>query len=127
MAIGYDKQTMLFLANKAMQSTWEEAQKIFGLKIGAMPEIVMNGRMTTCAGRAHLDDCLMHLSCYLFERNRQEFLDVTIPHELCHFIAWRLYKDGGHGKAWKQTMMLMGLKPEIYHKMITKYEASKCK
>lgn len=37
------------------------------------------------------------------------FMQETVPHEVCHHIAYRLFKDRGHGYWWKDCMRKMGL------------------
>lgn len=98
---------------------WRKAQAFYGIRIGAMPKVVMNSRLTSTGGRAWLEDYYIDLSCYLMERNPETFRTVTIPHELCHLIAFRLYGDKGHGKPWKKVMVEMGLEPNPYHNMET--------
>lgn len=112
-------------ADKCAAYWWQRMVTKFGAKIGKMPTIKMNARLTSTAGRAWLEDNYIDLSCYLMERYPAEFRDDTIPHELCHHIAYRLYSDKGHGPAWKNTMRVMGLKDERLHKMVTKSQAQK--
>jgi len=59
----------------------------------------------------------------------QQMLDQTLPHEVAHLIAPKLYnpylhgfdrnKGWGHGRAWKYTMRLLGLQPDRCHDMST--------
>lgn len=99
---------------------WNHARNIFGAAaIGEMPKIVMNNRLTSTAGRAWLKHDKIDLSVYLMTHNEETFYRETIPHELCHHIAWRLYGDFGHRAGWKRTMVKMGLNPERCHNMIT--------
>lgn len=111
-------------ATVALVMWYQKAQKMFG-NIGPCPDVKINRRFTSMAGRASLNDNLIELSEYLYLRNRQEFLKNTIPHELAHFIAYRKYKDRGHGKAWKEVAMYLYGDNSRCHKMETKSEAMK--
>lgn len=82
---------------------WNKAKKLFGSKIGEMPTLAMNARLTSTAGRAWLEKGHCDFSCYLMGKDVEYFRKNTIPHELAHHIAYRLYGDKGHGQAWKNV------------------------
>jgi hypothetical protein len=42
------------------------------------------------------------------------FPDNVIPHELAHIVAWRIYKDPGHGKGWQTVINSVGIKTAQY-------------
>jgi SprT protein len=67
------------------------------------------------AGRAALQANLVKINEELFVRNREEFLAQTIPHEVAHLLAWRAFKDNGHGYGWKRVMVNFGLEPRRCH------------
>jgi predicted SprT family Zn-dependent metalloprotease len=121
----YDTVKMLAFSIKCATVFWAQAEKRFGCTIGEMPAIKMNSRLTAVAGRAWLSSDFIDLSCYLMEKYPQVFNLETIPHELCHFIAYRLFNDKGHGPNWKYVMSEMGLAPERCHSMVTKYQAER--
>jgi len=123
----YNKELMLEFSIKHAKYYWRLALKKFPeLKhYGDMPEFKMNARLTAIGGRAWLDSNFIDLSCYLLERNWETYKKEVIPHELCHFIAYRLFDDKGHGLNWKYVMEEMGLEPNRCHSMITKYQAEK--
>lgn len=104
---------------------WKKAEDKFGLKIGKMPAVKMNSRLTSTAGRAFLEQDYIDLSCYLMDNNREYFAEDTIPHELAHIIAWRLYKDRGHGAAWKSVALALYGANNRCHTMQTKRKAEK--
>ncbi len=57
--------------------------------------LVLRGR---CAGRAHLKRNHMGLNAVLFRENFADFIDNTIPHELCHLWKHQLGLNGrAHG------------------------------
>ena len=116
------------LANITAKVFWLDASSSFkkhNYDIGIIPNIIMNNRLTSTAGRAFIERGYIDLSVFLMERNVEGFLDDTIPHELCHIIAWRLFNDKGHGKAWKNTVLFLGKDPTRCHSYITKSQAIK--
>jgi predicted SprT family Zn-dependent metalloprotease len=64
-------------------------------------------------GMARLNQSIVELSLNYCEtdKNRDHMLNETITHEICHFVAYRLYNDRGHGKMWKYTMIKAGKEP----------------
>ena len=104
---------------------WREAHKMFGDNIGTMPAIKMNARLTATGGRAFLDQNYCDFSCYLMDREPDYFKANTIPHELAHHIAWRLYKDNGHGAAWKNVALQLYGENNRCHAMGTKHRHQK--
>lgn len=125
MANKYNTTAQLAFAQKVGNAFWLKAFGIFDKCIGKMPEIKMNARLTATGGRAFLEQGYIDLSCYLMERNKEYYEMDTIPHELCHIIAWRLYGDKGHGKGWKYVMQEMGVNGSRCHTMQTKYQAER--
>jgi len=123
MAIKYNMDKLQKWADYHAKNFWIAARKEFGAVIGEMPIVKLNPRLTSTAGRAWIEHGFIDLSCYLMSNNAQAFADDTIPHELCHMIAWRLYQDRGHGKGWKFTMQKMGLTPTRCHDMETLNQA----
>jgi len=119
----YNIPAMLRFANQVGGEFWLKAFGIFPYRIGKMPEIKMNARLTSTGGRAFMEAGFIDLSCYLMKRNMKHYEDVIIPHELCHIIAFRIWGDTGHGKAWKYAMQEMGLNPDRLHTMQTKHMA----
>lgn len=119
MASKYDMEKLHTWAVFHGNIFWRKARRFYGAGIGPMPIIKMNSRLTSTGGRAFLTDYYIDLSCYLMERNYENFRINIIPHELCHLIAFRLYGDKGHGKPWKKVMVDMGLEPKPYHNMET--------
>ena len=67
---------------------WALARATFGDGIGTMPELKMNSRLTSTAGRAFImdDPAYCYFSVYLFEKYPEEFFNDTVPHELAHHI-----------------------------------------
>lgn len=106
---------------------WQIAVLKFGNKIGTEPKVIINKRLTSTAGRAFVEKGYIDLSEYLFSRNIVDFCDNTIPHELAHMIAFRLYKDHKHGKAWKYVAHTLYGDNSRTHDYETKFEAQRKK
>lgn len=112
-------------ANRAGAYWWRQARAIWGDRVGEYPPIIINNRLTSTAGRAFLEEGKIDLSRYLMERNMLTFRDEIIPHEIAHIIAWRIYRDKGHGRHWKHVAFALYGKNDTYHSMVTKYQAQK--
>lgn len=58
------------------------------------------------AGVAHLNQNLLRFNPQLYQNNREHFLKQTVPHEVAHLVAHRLF--GGHirphGEEWQLIM-----------------------
>ncbi len=96
-------QSLQSFANEQAYNWWEAAKVIFAKNgdIGVLPLVKLNNRLKSTAGRAFIEHGYIDLSVSLMRDNMDYFARDTIPHELAHMIAWRLYGDRGHGKAWK--------------------------
>lgn len=136
MAQQYDKAKMLAACIESASATWERAFKLWGYKIGAMPEISMNARLTATAGRAFMLTAenkkirppmieRMDFSCFLMLHNWDDFLAQTVPHECAHFIALRVYGDENHGRGFMNVMIMLGCRPDRCHSYKTKAEMEK--
>lgn len=90
-------------ANAQAATWWNKARTVFAERgdIGKLPLVKLNNRLKSTAGRAFIENGYIDLSTSLLRDNMEYFAKDTIPHELAHMIAWRLYGDRGHGKAWK--------------------------
>lgn len=99
---------------------WNFATKLFSNSIGAMPEIKVNKRLTSTAGRAWLESGKIEYSAYFLEEYTQDMFENTIPHELAHIIAYRMYGEKNHGKAWKLVALALYGYNNTYHDYIPK-------
>ena len=120
----YDTNKLQRAADESARIWWKKAESIFG-NIGPIPLIKMNARLTATGGRAFIQDGYIDLSCYLMTNNPDYYHADTIPHELAHMIAWRLYQDRGHGKAWKYVALNLYGANNRCHTMQTKSRAEK--
>jgi SprT protein len=75
----------------------------------------MNGRLTSTAGRAFLQEGRLEFSKTLYTQNVEAFLNDTVPHELAHIVAFRVFGDKGHGVHWKHVMNFLGFEPTRCH------------
>lgn len=60
----------------------------------------------------------------LLKRNVDEMLSQTVPHEVAHYVCWRMYratphyrKIRPHGPEWQAIMIAFGKKPDRCHSM----------
>lgn len=95
----------------------DRAEKVYGRHFG-MPKVSF-GVKGAVAGYAYYDRHEVDFNVQIFEENRQDFLNRTVPHEVAHRIAVMVYgreQGKGHGKAWKYVMKVMfGLEPTRCH------------
>jgi len=75
--------------------------------------------MKRAAGWALIYKNHIDLNQQLFEHNRQEFFNTTIPHECVHLIVSKIYPKAkqAHGPEFKEVMVSIGANPSTYHKM----------
>jgi SprT protein len=71
----------------------------------------------TTAGLAFYIANKIHLNHRLFLQNKQDFFSQTIPHEVAHLVAFRVFGESamGHGPEWKSVMRVFGVAPERCH------------
>ena len=67
------------------------------------------------AGKAYCKDWRIRINYRLLEKNPDEMVNQTIPHEICHLLAWHYLKGKGHGREWKHMMGLLGLSAKRCH------------
>ena len=68
------------------------------------------------AGRAFLNQWKIVINPdFLFNGHLEDMIENTVPHEIAHLIAFRLFNDNGHGRFWKMVMVHLGLNPERCH------------
>ena len=61
-----------------------------------------------------LNKCTLRFNPKLFEKNEENFLKYTVPHELAHYITRLLYGNvKPHGKEWKNVMNLFGIEDPL--------------
>ena len=81
------------------------------------PEVLFNLRGMT-AGIAYSEEWRIRLNMTLLRENGRKFLDTTVPHEVAHLVANKLYgREWGvsHGPRWREVMEEFGCKPKRCH------------
>lgn len=69
------------------------------------------------AGTATLQKNHIRINPALYIRNKKDMLEQTVPHEVAHLVAWRVFHDKGHQAGWKSVMGHFGLKADRCHTM----------
>ena len=64
----------------------------------------LNPRLRRCLGKCFLNRAFIELQ----PTNDMEQLYDTISHEIAHYIAFKEYKDHGHGMMWKMVHKHLG-------------------
>lgn len=69
-------------------------------------------------GNASYKDWTVRFNLKFAKHNPEEFLKVTVPHEIAHLLDYHLYKKWGHGKTWKMIMRIFfNLEPKACSNM----------
>lgn len=110
---------------------WHKAMVLHGAKVGTMPVIEISKRMTSCGGIAYInfaDDIargcepykyeVARFSSSLLENNRDTYAKDIIPHELAHFIAYRVYGEKNHGSMFYHVGKELGVVLTRCHSMV---------
>lgn len=79
----------------------------------------------TTAGRAWLTQWRIQLNEQLCKENVEDFIQTTIPHEVAHLVAYKVFGDDGHGNGWKSVMRALSLDPERCHDYDTRHVEGK--
>lgn len=85
------------------------------------PEIKLNNRFTSMAGRAWYDKHLIELGAKFFSKFEANMVRVILPHELAHIIDGILRGSENitryHDAEWQKIMLAIGQEPKPYHSM----------
>ncbi len=88
-----------------------------------MPDIRYDIKNTD-GGTATFQLWLIRLNLILMVENEEKFLNTTVPHEVAHLVARRVYhaviaatgkKMRPHGKEWKEVMELFKIPAHVHH------------
>jgi SprT protein len=108
-------------------STWSRLEKMYPGQLGAMPEIKLNARLKTTAGRCFWELRVVDFSVDLLGEYPEHFRMDTVPHELAHQVAYDIWPASVrrcHGAEWQSVMRRLGLEPSRCHDLInTKHAA----
>lgn len=105
------------------------ARKRFGDKVKTVPEVQFKTKGRT-AGWCRYDHFTgkhtIDINPILLNENKDEMLNVTVPHEVAHCVVHQLYdhsnrwsKPQPHGWEWQSVMRAFGLDPDRCHCMDT--------
>jgi len=76
-------------------------------------ETYINPRIRSALGYANYARGTVELNRVYFKREGlREKLLQTFVHEVAHHIAHEFLAHKGHGKPWRETMLILGYKPE---------------
>ena len=109
---------------KTAKKFWNKALGLYPKLAGyKMPSVVINSRLRTTAGYSYSGkENRIEFNPHLYLRHEDIFHLDTIPHELAHNIADRLFKSKGHDEAWHNTFFdLTGYLAERTHSMNVKH------
>lgn len=121
-----DQKTLLALAHKTVATTWASLIRVYPGLTEPCPIVMLNSRLKTTAGRSFYTQRKIDLSTQLFAEHPFNFVQDTIPHEVCHQAAWDLFQEKGHGEPWRRVMLSLGIQPQRCHQMTnTLWEAQK--
>lgn len=72
------------------------------------------------AGQANSRLWRIRINSILLQENTDDMLDSTVPHEVAHLIADKVYGHiRAHGAEWKSVMRLLGISPNRCHRYDT--------
>lgn len=126
-----DKTYLLDVATKRVAIEWAKAQKIWPKTLANVnpPNVQINARLKTTAGRAWAGKHMVEFSAELMWEHTEQFVIDTIPHEVAHIVTDLRFplEKAHHGQAWRDTMfVLTGREPKRCHRMInSEWEARK--
>ena len=120
-----DNAKLLTIAEHTVTKTIRRLAKLYPEFTRKHIDVKMNNRLKTTAGRCFIESGLIDLSSSLMRENLDEFVAVTIPHEVAHQVAWDLWGEPAHGKPWKQVMRALDLEPTPWHTMTTAAQRAK--
>lgn len=91
------------------------AQACQSFPLGFTPKLIWKNLRVT-AGVAYYREGAIALSKQILRD--QDRLRETLLHEYAHLLAVRRHglRAAGHGKAWKQAMIDLGLEPQVHHR-----------
>lgn len=79
-----------------------------------MPDVV-DDLEGTVGGWALYKKWRIRLNWILLGENTKDFLAQTVPHEVAHLVAYKVFGETGHGTGWKRVMRFFGIEPKRCH------------
>jgi SprT protein len=103
--------------SKKINEVYEQAKELFPSRLRSWTRPGWDTDMSgVVAGLAYFNQNKMKFNPVLFLRNKEEFLNDTVPHEMAHLIAYKVYGDTTHGEGWQKTMIALGYPPTRCHR-----------
>lgn len=98
-------------AQQELNKYWMQAKKLWPT-CGEAPKLDYNLGSKNIIGRAkYLSGVIQLNPVWLAAGDAEVVEDIcvdTVIHEICHFVAYRVFKHAGHGARWKLCMIAMG-------------------
>ena len=116
-------KTQLLNSLKAeTERLWDNYSEIWPVLVRFdAPQIKLNNRFTSCAGKAHYDTRVIELGYKFFAKFESNMVRVILPHELAHIIDGILRGSDNiiryHDIEWQKIMLAIGQEPKPYHSM----------
>ncbi len=107
------------LKAKAEARAWEvvaQLEQLYNMKIAEKLTILFDIDSARLAGQANMTDCIVRFNPAYLNKYGTEYIEDTIPHEICHIAAWEIFRARGHGSIWKLLMRKVGANPLRCHK-----------
>ena len=120
-----DNAHLLTVAQRTVAKTIRRLNKLYPQFTRDRIDVKINNRLKTTAGRCFIEMGYIDLCPSLMRENLDEFIKVTIPHEVAHQAAWDLFEEPAHGKPWKLIMLALDLEPTPWHHMTTAAQRAK--
>lgn len=105
---------------KKVQETVQKLNEYFHFDMKNPP--VFYDVKGTVGGLAKAKTMSIHFNHQLMMKNFEDFIDSTVPHEVCHIgVFWLSYYEkkpipkNPHGATWKFMMHLVGVPAKKYH------------
>lgn len=110
------------------RSYLRKAELLFGFKPFEMPTIRYDLKGTT-AGTAHSGKWEINLNSILVIENVDAMIDHTVPHEVAHLVAFKMYGRHikPHGQEWQDVMRRFAKQPHRCHQYDTTNARVRCK
>lgn len=120
-----DRKYLQDVADYNARIWWARLLKLWPSIGATVPIVKLNNRLKSTAGRAFFSEGYIDLSTELFWEYTDRFVKDTIPHELAHLVAYRVYQDEGHGKGWYHVIRTAGIQTTRLHDMVNSARAYK--
>ena len=114
-------------AKAAVSAVFDKAEQIYGREF-ERPTVVFDTKGRT-AGYAAYGPWEIRVNEVLYHENIAQYLTNTIPHEVAHLVAYRLYdnKNQKHNENWRQVAISLGCDGKRCHSYSTKNSRTKVK